>query len=636
MEGRRFGRYRITSKLAEGGMGAVYLATHELMGREVVIKVLLPQMSTQRDIIQRFFNEARATGSLNHPGIVAIFDLDYADDGRAYIVMERLHGDTLQQRLRRVQRMSVEQTIDVTRQLASALGAAHGKGVVHRDLKPGNVFLSADPESPGRERVKVLDFGVAKLALQQSSLITNAGAVVGTPAYMAPEQCKDSSKVDHRADLYALGCIMYACLCGQPPFIGGAIEVLAAQLRDVPTPPRALNPLLPPWLDELILRLLDKDPGRRLQSCAQLGEALDRGLRLGPPQQSMHGSARRGAEAAVAHVPTQRPQPESPAARDVPTQPSVTHGPGSTTFSMANTAADLPGRSSGARRRLWLGIGASALIMLGVGLYLGMTRLGPESPVAILHTTEIAPEARPLATGTIAPDDEPSAGEDAGRAADASEDGAAEPMPPASGDIDGALQALLDQARGALESKDWATATSKALEVLQRAPEHAAAREIVATAEQEQTNALQYREFERALKTRDFDNAESRLAALSESSVYRESARSKLARARGTHKADLQRVMELAQIWRNAGKCEDIRGLWAAWAEIEDVLVTMVVECEQARKKAKPSASGKVAAASAPSIATPASPGINGKPASSGSAEGKRTPSRTPFDELQV
>jgi serine/threonine protein kinase len=170
MEGRRIGRYRITSKQAEGGMGAVYLATHALMGREVVIKVLLPEMSTQRDVVQRFFNEARATANLEHPGIVAIFDREYADDGRAYIMMERLRGESLHERLRRVGRVSVEQCVDVARQLASAIGAAHAQGIVHRDLKPGNIFLVPDRETPGRERVKVLDFGVAKLALHQSSL----------------------------------------------------------------------------------------------------------------------------------------------------------------------------------------------------------------------------------------------------------------------------------------------------------------------------------------------------------------------------------------------------------------------------------------------------------------------------------
>jgi serine/threonine-protein kinase len=629
MEGRRLGRYRILSKLAEGGMGEVHLALHELMGREVVIKVLLPQLSMQRDIIERFFNEARAMGNLNHPGIVAIFDLDFADDGRAYIVMERLQGETLQQRLRRVQRMSVEQTVDVTRQLASALAAAHGKGLVHRDLKPGNIFLCEDPEVPGRERVKVLDFGVAKLALQQSSLVTRAGAVVGTPGYMAPEQCRDSSTVDHRADLYALGCIMYSCLCGRPPFVGDTIEVLAAQLRDVPAPLRTLEPSLPPWLDEMITRLLEKDPGRRLQSCAQLIEALDRGLR------SPRAPAGSGAEAARARVPSPARQSKRLAGRDVPAQPPATQGPGSTTFSMASTSAAVTGSSSsssGSRRWLWLGIGGSALIVLGAGLYLGLGSSGPESPVAVLQTRELVPEPSPSATGTIEPGHEPPMGEDPGSAADDSENGAAEPTPPAN--ADGVVQGLLDEARAALERKNWTVATSKAQEVLQRAPEHTAAREIVTVAEQEQANALQYREFERALKMRDFDKAESRLAALPESSVYRESASAKLSRARGTHQADLQRVMERAETWLDAGKCEDIRALQAAWSEMDGELAVMIERCEQARKKPEPRASdSKVAGASAP-FAAASSSSTERKPAPSGGIERKPALSRSQFDEL--
>jgi tRNA A-37 threonylcarbamoyl transferase component Bud32 len=638
MEGSRLGRYRIMSKLAEGGMGAVYLAMHELMGREVIVKVLLPQLSMERDIIERFFNEARAMGNLNHPGIVAIFDLDFAEDGRAYIVMERLQGETLHQRLRRVQRMSVAQAVDVTRQLASALGAAHGRGVVHRDLKPSNIFLCEDPEVPGRERVKVLDFGVAKLAQQQSAMVTRAGAIVGTPGYMAPEQCRDSSTVDHRADLYALGCIMYGCLCGRPPFVGDTVEVLAAQLRDAPAPPRALDPSLPTWLDELILRLLEKDPGRRLQSCAQLVEALDRGLQSGLPQQWMAGPAGRGAEAPVARVlaPVSPALPAMrPAGRDVPTPPPVAQGPASTTFSMASASADVPGRGGGSRRGLWLGIGGSALIALGAGIYLGLARPASESPAALLQTTEITPGQGPAATGASALGHARPAGEDPGSAADGSENGAAEPTPPASADVDGAVQALLDEARAALERKDWAAAASKAQEVLQRAPGHAAAGEIVATAEQEQANALQYREFEQALKMRDFDRAESRLAALPESSVYREPARAKLARARGTHQADLQRVMERAQAWRDAGKCADIRALQAAWAEIESELTAMIEQCEQASKKPEPSASdSKVAAASAPVVAAPVSPGSERKPAPSGSSERKPAPSGSQFDEL--
>jgi tRNA A-37 threonylcarbamoyl transferase component Bud32/tetratricopeptide (TPR) repeat protein len=349
MEGRRFGRYRITSKLAEGGMGAVYLATHELMGREVVIKVLLPEMSTQRDIVQRFFNEARTTANLEHPGIVAIFDLEYADDGRAYIVMERLRGENLHERLRRVGRLSVEQSVEVTRQLASAIGAAHAQGIVHRDLKPGNIFLIPDRETPGRERVKVLDFGVAKLALHQSSLVTHQGTIFGTPPYMAPEQCVDAAAVDHRADLYALGCILYECLCGRPPFVGGTIEVLAAQLRDVPEPPRRRNPEVPPWLDSLVMRLLEKASDSRIQSCTALLEALDAGTR------SWAGTPGRSRSAQETAVGLPRGQGQAP-----------------TMGSITGSAAEMGTARGGGSRRVWIGVSAAVVAMVAVGAFIGL------------------------------------------------------------------------------------------------------------------------------------------------------------------------------------------------------------------------------------------------------------------------
>jgi tRNA A-37 threonylcarbamoyl transferase component Bud32 len=593
MEGRRLGRYLIQSKLAEGGMGAVYLATHELMGREVVIKLLLPQFSMERDIIDRFFNEARVMGNLNHPGIVAIFDLDYAEDGRAYIVMERLQGESLHQRLRRVQRMSLEQTVDLARQLASALAAAHGKGVVHRDLKPANVFLSEDLEVPGRERVKVLDFGVAKLALQQSALVTRVGAVVGTPTYMAPEQCRDASTVDHRADLYALGCIMYACLCGRPPFTGESAEVLAAQLRDTPARPRTLDPSLPPWLDELVMRLLEKDPGRRLQSCAQVIEVLDHGMR-----HAWHG----GLSGVGMVAAPQTYAGSGPIGRDATMPPMATQGPGST---FARAAAEVHSHG-GSRRRLWMSIAGAALGVLGFGLYLGLT--SPHEEAAVLEAHEVQPAA-------VA--ENAHAGEAAGAQGDDQQGDGAEEQ--AGADAEAAIEALLGEAWVALDGRDWAVAGSKAQEVLQREPEHAAARDIVTKAEQEQANALLYRKLEQALKMRDFDEAAERLAALPESSLYRELGRAKLARARGTYEADMHRVKAQAEAWRDAGKCSDIRALQAAWVEIESELEAMVEHCEQTRKQqAAKAEKDKAAAAAAAAAAHRPAP----------------APARNRFDEL--
>ncbi|HWN68875.1 MAG TPA: protein kinase, partial [Haliangium sp.] len=283
MQGTMFGRYRIVEKLAAGGMGEVYTATHDIMNREAVVKILLPEMSADKSIVKRFFNEAQAAASIHHPGIVAVFDVGYAEDGRAYIVMEKLPGENLQARLDRVRWLEPAHASALMRQLAGAVGAAHERGIIHRDLKPANVFVVPDPEVPGGERIKVLDFGLAKLIVGRGSLATHAGSIFGTPAYMAPEQCVDAAAVDHRADLYAIGCMFYACVCGRPPFIANnPLQVMMAHVSEAPPPPRSLQPALPPYHEGLILNLLQKVPRDRLESCAALIEALDHGAVLFP------------------------------------------------------------------------------------------------------------------------------------------------------------------------------------------------------------------------------------------------------------------------------------------------------------------------------------------------------------------
>src|SRR6185436_13633062 len=229
------GQYRITGVLGGGGMGMVYAAEHKLLGRTAAVKLLLPELSSKQEIVQRFFNEARAATAIKHPGIVEIYDFGWTDDGSAYIVMELLQGETLRARRKRGP-MRLSSALAVTRQMAGALGAAHAKGIIHRDLKPDNVFLVADPEVPGGERIKLLDFGIAKLAVFSSGLHkTRTGAVIGTPAYMSPEQCRGVA-IDARADLYSLGCILFELCTGQPPFVGeGEGDVLAAHIH-VPAP----------------------------------------------------------------------------------------------------------------------------------------------------------------------------------------------------------------------------------------------------------------------------------------------------------------------------------------------------------------------------------------------------------------
>src|SRR5215510_6594604 len=184
-------------------MGAVFLAEHTLIGRRAAIKVLLPALSQQREIVDRFFNEARATTSIPDPGIVQVFDFGFNVDGSAYIVMEFLEGEPLDKRLTRLGLLAASDALRITRQVSGSLGAAHARGIVHRDLKPDNIFMVRDPEAPGGERPKILDFGIAKLGGDNPSRMrTQTGALMGTPVYMSPEQCRGAGLVDHRSDIY--------------------------------------------------------------------------------------------------------------------------------------------------------------------------------------------------------------------------------------------------------------------------------------------------------------------------------------------------------------------------------------------------------------------------------------------------
>ena len=218
-------------------MGVVYRAEHAMLGRPAAVKVLLPQYSHAREIVARFFNEAKATSAVRHPNIVEIYDFGHLPDGQAYSVMEFLDGPTLTQRMH-TRPMGVGELIHVARQIASALVAAHDRGVVHRDLKPDNVILVPDADQFGGVRPKLVDFGIAKLADPAlGASATRTGAMLGTPTYMSPEQCRGNGIVDHRADHYALGCMMYEAIAGRPPFIAdGPGEVIAAHLFATPAP----------------------------------------------------------------------------------------------------------------------------------------------------------------------------------------------------------------------------------------------------------------------------------------------------------------------------------------------------------------------------------------------------------------
>jgi serine/threonine protein kinase len=263
------GQYRIIRKIGAGGMGMVFLGEHMLLGRRAAIKTLLPTVAVHREIVERFFNEARATSAISDPGVIQIFDFGYHVDGTAYIVMELLEGEALSARIDRLGRLGLGDALRIARQIAGSLAAAHARGIVHRDLKPENIFLVCDAEAQGGERTKILDFGICKVGTDVSS--TEAGTMIGTPVYMSPEQCRGAGGVDHRADIYAFGCLLFYMVTGRPPFDGDAPgELIVAHLNATPVPASQHVAELPLAVDELLLRCLAKSPADRFQSMTEL------------------------------------------------------------------------------------------------------------------------------------------------------------------------------------------------------------------------------------------------------------------------------------------------------------------------------------------------------------------------------
>jgi eukaryotic-like serine/threonine-protein kinase len=257
----QIGAYTLLHALGEGGMGVVFAAEHRYLFRPAAIKLLKPEVSGNPVALERFFNEARATMAVSHPGIVKVLDCG-VHDGQAFLVMELLEGETLYAHFRSTpasQRSSAA-VLDVGLQVAQAMEAAHAAHIVHRDLKPANIFLGA-ADSNGRRAVKVLDFGVAKLLHPGAAQLTRSGAVFGTALYMAPEQCQASDTVDGRADIYALGCILYEGLTGEPP------RGLAAPATEARLP----EPVL-----ALLRRMVAPDPAERSQSMREVAESLER------------------------------------------------------------------------------------------------------------------------------------------------------------------------------------------------------------------------------------------------------------------------------------------------------------------------------------------------------------------------
>ena len=264
----RLGCYRILQELGRGGMGVVYKAEDAKLKRLVALKVMLPRLAADPSARQRFLREAQATAAVHHDHVVTIFQVG-EDNGVPFLAMEFLQGTSLGQWMKNDPKPALAQTLRIGREIAEGLAAAHARGLIHRDVKPGNIWLDADHKG----RVKILDFGLARIGTDDVHL-THTGVVVGTPAYMSPEQA-GGEKVDARTDLFSLGCVLY-CLCtGAMPFTGDTtMGLLTALAAAHPKSVRDLNPYAPEALADLVMRLLAKKPGDRPASAQEVVEAL--------------------------------------------------------------------------------------------------------------------------------------------------------------------------------------------------------------------------------------------------------------------------------------------------------------------------------------------------------------------------
>ncbi len=252
----RLGPYRITQVLGTGGMGVVFRAFDPQLQRWMALKVMRPQLALSSPAQQRFLREARAAAAVRHEHVVTVYQAG-EENGIAYVAMELLEGESMQQRLQRQTRLTMAEVVRIGREIAEGLAAAHAQRLIHRDIKPGNIWLEK-----GRDRVKILDFGLARVPVEGTPL-TQPGHVVGTPAYLAPEQASGKA-VDARADLFSLGCVLYHACTGSTPFRSSDwLEALQALAIERPIAPAELNPAIPPLLAELIMQLLEKDPARR-------------------------------------------------------------------------------------------------------------------------------------------------------------------------------------------------------------------------------------------------------------------------------------------------------------------------------------------------------------------------------------
>ena len=340
------GRYELDGIVGRGGMAEVFRARDIRLDRVVAVKTLREDLARDATFQARFRREAQSAASLNHPSIVAVYDTGEDNDGPShvpYIVMEYVDGRTLRDLLRDDRRLLPERALEITDGVLRALDYSHRNGIVHRDIKPGNVMLTRTGE------VKVMDFGIARAVSDAQATMTQTAQVIGTAQYLSPEQAR-GERVDARSDLYSTGCLLYELLTGRPPFLGDSPVAIAYQhVRENPVPPSRLDPEIPPWADSIVLRAMAKDPAQRYQSAAEMRTDIQRAL-SGVPVAAPRGmgyatTQRMGATGATMAVGSTRAIPG---------------------YEYGQEEDEYAEDGGGRRRRTWLWWAAGVLLVLAV------------------------------------------------------------------------------------------------------------------------------------------------------------------------------------------------------------------------------------------------------------------------------
>ncbi|GAC1400374.1 MAG: hypothetical protein NVSMB56_15450 [Pyrinomonadaceae bacterium] len=422
------GKYELTGRLGEGGMGAVYRARRVHIGDEVAVKVLHPKFVDDESSMERFRREARAAAQLHHRNVVTIHDYGEArneTDAPAYIVMELVDGVSLRDILRKQGKLPAAQAVKLMRDICAGVAAAHRHGIVHRDLKPDNVIVTDDPDTEGEKTVKVVDFGIAKLRDKTNeATLTQVGMVVGTPFYMSPEQCR-GEHLDARADVYSLAAMFYEMLAGQPPFVAPNVTgVVAKHLTEDPPPlPPEIN--APPALQNFIRRALSKDPNSRPADAAafarEMQSAMDETIvssrqvtNVGiatnnlPPHTPQTGIA--------ANPVAQQMSPQIPKGDYRSAQPNAVNYNTPETLERARQAANYqtPLQYDNARhqkkssRGVWLFLGLGAFIVFGLVTAIGLRLLLVRSPTENRNEREnrngrVIPSPQPSLKPSVVP-----------------------------------------------------------------------------------------------------------------------------------------------------------------------------------------------------------------------------------------